>query len=66
MKISVSKIVLDHLNTLRDDNSHKTSIGDMMVFYAVPVAIGVAVFYYKPFSLSKDLSNASITFSEYL
>jgi hypothetical protein len=53
---------LDHLNTLRDDNSHKISIGDMMVFYAAPMAIGVAVFYWKPFSLSKDISNASITF----
>jgi hypothetical protein len=60
MKIDVSRIVIDHINTLRDARSAKTSIVDIIVFYLIPIIIG-AISYFELFVLSKDLATMHLT-----
>ncbi len=61
MKINVSYIVVDHLNTLRDARTRKISKSDLFTFYAAPALIGTLSFW-KLLGLTKDFYNLSITF----
>lgn len=61
MKIDVSYIVTDHLNTLRDARTRKMSKSDLCIFYAVPALIG-ALSFWELLGLTKDFYNLSITF----
>lgn len=40
-KINVTKIVLDHLNTLRDNQTQRLYFGDVTIFFLVPVIISL-------------------------
>lgn len=61
MKINVSSIVRDHWATLYNAESGKRSIFDFVLFYLVPVVVGIS-FYWLGSNLSKDAYNVSITF----
>lgn len=47
-KINVLAVVTDHIGTLRDHRSGRTSVSDLITFFAVPVAFGVAVWVVSP------------------
>ena len=61
MKISFWQIIVDHLSTLRNDISGRLSPLDLIIFYALPVLVGVAAFL-TPLKVSKDFYNISVTF----
>jgi hypothetical protein len=61
MKIDVSRILTDHLDTLRDVRSGKRSSVDLALFYLLPMAFG-SIMYWRHLSLSNDVYNVSITF----
>jgi hydrogenase-4 membrane subunit HyfE len=61
MKIDVSSIVRDHIDTLYDARSNRKSKLDLLVFYGIPVVISFCA-YYSEFKVTKDVYNVSITF----
>ena len=42
MKIDISQIITDQINTLRNDANGRISVGDIFIFFIVPVIVGVA------------------------
>ena len=62
MKIDVRYIFRDHLRTLRNAETRRASVFDILLFYFLPTALAVLV-YYKGVDLKKvDAYNVSITF----
>lgn len=61
MKVNVWQIIIDHLDTLRNDVSKRVSIIDILIFFVFPIIGGFIVYLYDVKS-SKDFYNASITF----
>lgn len=61
MKVDTNQIIRDHIATLRDDRSGRTSKADILTFYLVPVLTGCAA-YWMRFKVSGDVYNVSITF----
>ncbi len=41
MKIDVGRIVIAHLRTLRDTGRSRVNRFDLVVFYVIPLAVGV-------------------------
>ena len=60
MKIEPSRIIIDHLASLKSAGSGKTSISDLTIFYIVPVLIGVLAWLFL--SLRGEVYNAALTF----
>ena len=42
-KINIFKIVKDHINTLKDYNTQKTSISDILIFFLVPLITSIVL-----------------------
>ena len=61
MKIDVTRIVMDHLDTLRDAQSHEISKFDWILFFGLPLSLAIAAFWICLYP-SKDVFNVSITF----
>lgn len=61
MKISVYKIVRDHLSTLHNAETGKQSHGDITLFYVLPFALGLGAYWTICLS-TRDFYNVSITF----
>lgn len=61
MKIGISSILRDHISTLRSDGRKKTSTTDVLIFYLLPITMGV-ISYFLNLRLDKDVYNVSITF----
>lgn len=61
MKIDFRQIVLDHFDTLRNDQSKKVSFFDIGLFYVLPLALA-ALSYLSAIRFDRDVYNASITF----
>jgi hydrogenase-4 membrane subunit HyfE len=61
LKIAVGTIVRDHFATLKDAGRSTISYVDVIVFYVLPIAAGVAA-YATCFRLTKDVYNVSVTF----
>lgn len=61
MKINVSSIVRDHLETLYDSRSNRTSLSDFAIFYIVPT-ISAIISYYFQLKLDANAYNISVTF----
>jgi hypothetical protein len=61
MKIDPTAIIADHFGTLRDENSGKLSVVDMLIFFGLPTAALVAAWLLK-FNADRDVFNISITF----
>jgi hypothetical protein len=61
MKIDISRIVLDHLGTLRDAETRKISLFDISVFFLLPLVSGVLCNFIRE-SVSVEFYNVSITF----
>lgn len=59
-KINISQIVIDHLSTLRNENTGKISAVDIMIFLLVPLILAV-ISYLVGWSLSKDATNLVVT-----
>ena len=61
MKIDVTPIIKDHLNTLRDHRTGKRSLFDFTLFFVAPLAsIGVPIYFKMNFDT--NFYNLSITF----
>jgi glucan phosphoethanolaminetransferase (alkaline phosphatase superfamily) len=61
MKINVTSIIRDHFDTLYDARSARTSIFDLVLFYALPIA-AAGLAYYSELSLQDTAYETSITF----
>lgn len=61
MKISPNLIIRDHLNTLRDARSNQKFRADLVLFYALPLALGIVSYWIICLSTA-DFYNVSITF----
>lgn len=61
MKINVASIVRDHWATLYDVQSNRANYVDVIVFYALPIAAGLAV-YALCFKVKPEGYSVSITF----
>lgn len=61
MKIDVTPIIVDHLNTLRDHRSGRRSIFDLAIFYGLPIFSSYIPFHFK-IELDDSFYNLSITF----
>lgn len=62
MKIDLSHIVIEHVGTLRDFDSRKTSKRDLMLFYGIPLFLSAFILIDGKAILSKDACNVSVTF----
>lgn len=58
-KINIAVIFLDHLSTLRDDRTGERSWPDLILFYALPIALALA-YYSFPFSLPDSIEASLI------
>src|SRR5689334_16067667 len=61
MKINPTAIIRDHLGTLHNAKTGKLSILDVFVFYALPLAAGLAAYLFH-LCVDRDVYNVSITF----
>jgi len=61
VKISVLRIITDHLSTLRNSVSNKISATDIIIFFLLPVIVGITGFF-SSIKVSKDFCNISVTF----
>ena len=61
MKVNIWQIILDHIDTLRNDVSKKISAVDIIIFFLLPVLVGVAAPYFY-IEMSKEFYSISITF----
>lgn len=61
MKIDVRTIVVDHWSSLIKGQSTTHSVGDFVLFYGIPLAVGIWS-YERDFKLSTDGYNVSVTF----
>ncbi|WP_426022326.1 hypothetical protein [Brevundimonas sp. PWP3-1b1] len=61
MKIDIRQIIGDHLSTLKDGRTKRLSVSDLLIFFFVPVIMGLAAFLVK-MPLDRDVYNAAITF----
>jgi hypothetical protein len=61
VKISIAPILRDHFATLCHDGESKISPLDIVVFYLLPIALGIWA-YVSRLRLEKDVYNVSITF----
>jgi hypothetical protein len=57
MKIDVTRIVVAQVHTMRDNATQKYSISDLLLFYGLPVVLGVGGAYYG-WKFSTDVLNA--------
>ena len=62
MKIDVRYIVRDHVLTLRNAETNKLSVFDMMLFYATPLALFSIALFYQVSLKKSDVFSVSITF----
>lgn len=62
MKIDIRYIVRDHMRTLRNAQTNKVSVSDIVLFYAVPAALAGAAFWLKFEFKKADVFNVSVTF----
>lgn len=60
MKIDISKIVIDHIITLQNARTGKLSVGDLFLFYGIPIILSVAV-WYEGVALGNDVFGQSIS-----
>lgn len=61
MKINISPIIKNHINTLYDAKNNKISIVDVLTFYVLPGVLFYPI-YKNNILLDKDFYNVSITF----
>ena len=61
MKINVWQIIIDHLDTLRNDVSKRISFVDVLTFFIFPILCSI-LGYLACVKVSKDFYNVSITF----
>jgi amino acid transporter len=61
MKIDFRQIIIDHFSTLRNDRTGRLSAFDIALFFALPIALGGAVFWAK-ITFDREVYNVSITF----
>jgi hydrogenase-4 membrane subunit HyfE len=61
MKIGVSRIVIDHLNTLRNAETGRIALFDLVIFFLLPIFGGLASLLLRG-SVTDEFYNVSITF----
>jgi len=61
MKLSISRIVLDHYKTFYDYRTKKTSINDYIVQVALPIIMGVGVGFFLKVNIDDGFANIIIT-----
>ncbi|WP_082564651.1 hypothetical protein [Caulobacter sp. Root1472] len=61
MKVDVTSIIRDHLRTLYNARTGKSSLGDAVIFFLLPALAGGFSFLLK-FSVAQEFYNVSITF----
>lgn len=59
-KINFSKIVKDHISTLKDYNLNRYSAGDFILFFFVPLALSGVLVYFN-LALNNDIINVLVT-----
>ena len=62
MKIDVRYIIRDHLRTLRNADTGKTSAFDVLLFYFAPLAVAISAWWSHIDLKKADAYNVSITF----
>lgn len=60
-KLDVSRIVKDHVDTLRDNETNKRSAGDMFVFFGLPALFSALILYVFKTPVDRAISNILIT-----
>jgi len=62
MKIGVSRIVKDHFRTLRDPEGKRVLLGDLVLFYFMPIAFGFVIIDLTDPSPRTDWIDQALTF----
>jgi hypothetical protein len=57
MKIDVTRIIVAQVRTMRDNSTQRYSVSDLLVFYGLPIVLGVGGAYYG-WKFSTDVLNA--------
>lgn len=60
MKIDPTRVIIDHIRTLRNDNSGKISFVDIFLFFILPLATGALAFIFL--NLRAEIYNAGLAF----
>jgi drug/metabolite transporter (DMT)-like permease len=61
MKINITQIVLDHLKTLRDAETDRIHVSEILLFFISPCAVGF-IAYWNGINIAKEVHNLSVTF----
>lgn len=59
MKIDISSIIFSHLSTLKNAQSGRFSIADILIFYGLPILVAFGV-YYRAATFNNDIFAQSI------
>jgi hypothetical protein len=60
-KINVWQIIVDHIDTLRDHATKRVTLGDVVLFFFVPVLIAALLLFPLGFTLDKSAANVLVT-----
>ena len=60
-KINPKNIILDHISTLKNYRTQKTSFGDIFTFFILPLIIGVFLLFFIKIEISDGVINILIT-----
>lgn len=58
-KLSFENIIKSHISTMRDNSTDRMSLGDVFVFFVLPLMFAIPLTY--SYALNKDLTNSIIT-----